>query len=338
MLLLLLLLLMSQKYNSAFDQVYVGWAKEGGSLGGRWVRSVRATRNKIVSYRGDVITAFYTSSSGGHTEDNENVWGGTPLPYLRGVCDPGDYTAANPNRVWKVRYSAAAVTARLDGYTGNIGRVTRFTDIERGVSGRIIWMRVRGGRGSDVITGAQFQAGLGLRDDRVWVNRDRNVTGPIRRTYDDANCRPGMATSPEVRVRGGSRQRFQAGAIYRNAGDVTVWLRGPVYAEYTAVGGVGGGLGLPTSKVARVSGAPGCASGCSRTLFRHGRIYWKSNIGAHALRGRVLSKFLARDGVRGPLGFPTSRVRKLAGGATTATFQHGSIRCPPPDGGPCTVN
>jgi SpoIID/LytB domain protein len=325
-------------YDSSFDQVYVGWAKEGGSLGGRWVRSVRQTDNQIVAYSGDVIPAFYTSSDGGHTEDNENVWGGTPLPYLRGVCDPGDFTAANPSRTWKVSYSASAVTSRLDGYTGDIGTVTGFTDFDRGVSGRIVTVRVQGRSGSDVITGAQFRAGLGLKDDRVWVNRNKNVTGKIRSTYDNANCAPGLPTTPEVDVPGGSRQRFQTGAIFRNAGDVTVWLKGPVYDEYTAVGGATGRLGLPTSKVVPVTGVAGCASGCSRTTFQKGRIYWMSGNGADALWGRVLNAFLDRDGVEGSLGFPTSRVQVAVDGSTSATFEHGSIQCPPSGGGPCTVS
>jgi SpoIID/LytB domain protein len=324
-------------YDSSYDQVYVGWAKEGGYLGGRWVRSVRQTDNQIVAYSGDVIPAFYTSSDGGHTEDNENVWGGTALPYLRGVCDPGDFTAANPSRVWQVSYSAATVTSRLAGYTGGIGTVTGFSDFERGVSGRIITVRVQGRSGSDVITGAQFRAGLGLKDDRVWVNRDKNVTGKIRTTYDNADCAPGLPVSPEVGVPGGSRQRFETGAIYRNAGDVTVWLKGVVYDEYTAVGGATGRLGLPTSRVVAITGVTGCASGCSRTSFEDGRIYWKSGAGADALWGRVLNAFLAHDGVDGSLGFPTSRVQVADDGSSSATFEHGSIQCPPAGGGACTV-
>jgi stage II sporulation protein D len=67
-------------YDSSLDQVYIGWAKEGGSQGDRWVRAVRLTRDQIVAFSGDVIPAFYTCSDGGLTENNENVWGGTPLP------------------------------------------------------------------------------------------------------------------------------------------------------------------------------------------------------------------------------------------------------------------
>jgi stage II sporulation protein D len=325
-------------YDSSLDQVYVGWVKEGGSLGGRWVRSVRQTDDQIVEHSGEVISAFYTSSDGGHTEDNENVWGGTPLPYLRGVCDPGDFTAANPNRVWHVSYSAAKVTDRLHGYTGNIGRVTGFSDVERGVSGRIIRMRVQGGSGSSVITGTALRAGLGLRDDRVWVNRNKNVTGKIRATYDAANCRPGLPTTAEAKVPGGSRQRFESGAIYRNADAVTAWLRVRINDEYRGAGGAKGPLGLPTSREKRLTRVSGCAAGCSRMAFDHGRIYWKSAAGAHALWGRVLNEFLRRDGVQGPLGFPTSRVQKAADGSTSATFEHGSISCPPRGGGDCNVS
>ncbi len=255
-------------YDSSLDQVYIGWAKEGGSQGDRWVHAVHQTGGQIVAFSGDVIPAFYTSSDGGHTENNENVWGGTPLPYLRGVCDPGDYTSANPSAVWKVSYSAGSVTNRLAGYTGNIGTVSGFTDFDRGVSGRIITVRVEGKNGSDVISGAQFRAGLGLKDDRVWVNRDKNVTGRIRATYDAASCAPGLPTSPEVDVPGGSRQLFETGAIYRNTGDVTVWLKGAVFDEYTAVGGAGGRLGLPTSKVVHGHGRHRMRGGVQPDLVR----------------------------------------------------------------------
>ena len=110
-----------------------------------------------------------------------------------------------------------------------------------------------------------------------------------------------------------------------------------MFDEYTAVGAARGVLGLPTSKVIPVTDVPGCASGCSRTSFAHGRIYWKSGTGAAALWGRVLDTFLEGDGVQGPLGFPTSRVQ-TAGEGTSATFEHGSIQCPPTGAGACTVS
>ncbi len=132
-------------YATSVDQVYAGWDKEGGPDGDRWVQAVDNTDNEVVNYKGSMIEAFYMSSSGGYTENNENVWGGTPIGYLRGVCDPGDYTTANPSATWTVTKTAAAVTRALGL---SIGTVTSFTDAVRGVSGRLISISVVGDQGS----------------------------------------------------------------------------------------------------------------------------------------------------------------------------------------------
>jgi uncharacterized protein with LGFP repeats len=254
------------------------------------------------------------------------------------VCDPGDYASANPNRVWQDTFSAAAVTSALRPYTGDVGRVKRFQGYQRGVSGRIETVTVVGGTGNASITGTDLRAGLGLPDDRVWINSDRNVTGKIRTKYDALMCAPGLATSPQVHVDGGLRQRFRVGAIYRNTGAaVTVWLKGPIYDEYTGVGGANGVLGLPVDGVVRITGVSGCAGGaCSRVSFDHGRIYWKDGVGAHALWGAVLDAYLGDGGAQGALGFPTSRVDRAPDGTRSATFENGTITCP--SGSDCTIS
>ena len=47
-------------------------------------RAVRETAGRIATYRGVPINALYTSTCGGRTEDAENIFGGPPVPYLRG--------------------------------------------------------------------------------------------------------------------------------------------------------------------------------------------------------------------------------------------------------------
>src|SRR5205823_5778394 len=153
----------------------VGWSKESGFDGSRWVHAVTATAKTVVSYKGTPIQAFFFSSSGGETENNENVWGGTPIPYLRGVCDPGDYTPQNPSAVWTSTLTAGTVTSALHPYTGGIGTITGFTSIKRGVSGRIISANAKGSKGTHSVTGQEIQAGLGLRDDKIWINSNKNV-------------------------------------------------------------------------------------------------------------------------------------------------------------------
>lgn len=255
-------------FASSYDQVYAGWDKEGGPDGDRWVAAVNATDGRVITHRGDLIQAFYTSSSGGFTENNENVWGGTPIAYLRGVCDPGDYTAANPNAVWKTTISAEAVTARLGL---GIGRVTGFKGIDRGVSGRIVTMTVVGRRGSASISGGQLRASLGLRDDRVWINANRQVVGSIRQKYDDVGCRPGLPTSKRMSVAGGAVQRFQDGQIFSKDATGAHLLRGPVLRAYLENGGPKGALGYPTTDVRRLS------DGSTRARFEHGAITCSSS-------------------------------------------------------------
>ncbi len=319
-------------YDGSNDQVYIGWNKEGGTDGARWVKAVTTTAGKIVAYHGEVALTVFTASDGGHTEDLNVQWG-TPLssyPYLTGVCDPGENTAANPWTDWSRRFSASAFTTALAPYTGSIGIVQGFGVIDRGVSGRIEDAVVHGADGDATVTGAELRSALSLPDDRVWINSDKNVLGDIRTKYDALMCEPGLPASTIKVLPGGSRQRFQTGAIYRNTTvDATVWLKGAVYDEYLSVGGATGTLGLPIADPLAVVSKrdASCPIGCSRVDFAGGRVYWKAGVGAFALWGDVLASYLAHDGVNGRLGFPTSRVGKNDHGSVSATFERGSITC-----------
>jgi SpoIID/LytB domain protein len=250
-------------YASSYDQVFAGWDKEGGVDGDRWVSAVNQTKDEVVKHQGDVIQAFYMSSSGGYTENNENVWGGAPIEYLRGVCDPGDYTSANPNATWEVTTTATEVTKDLGL---GIGGVTGFTDIVRGVSGRILSLTVKGETGQALVSGNSLQSALGLRDDRVWINTNKLVTGEIREKYDAIGCSPGLATSKQVAVSGGLRQKFERATIYFSGATGAHDLSGPVLERYKDEGGPGGPLGFPTTDVEVLAG------GRERATFEHGTI------------------------------------------------------------------
>jgi SpoIID/LytB domain protein len=326
--------------DGANDQVYVGWDKEGGTDGDRWSKAVRSTAGEIVTYEGRVALTVFTASDGGHTEDLPVQWG-TPLelyPYLAGVCDPGEYTTANPWTDWSRGFSEAQLSAALAPYTGDIGGVSGFGRATRGVSGRIDEIVVHGRAGEATVSGSELRSALSLPDDRVWINADRNVLGPIRVAYDDLMCRPGLPTSSLKVLPGGSRQVFQEGAIYRNGGiDLTVWMRGAIYQEYLGVGGAPGVLGLPVSdRVPTEAAGRAACGGCSRMDFANGRIYRTTGVGAFALWGPVLDTYLARGGAGGRLGSPITRVQENGNGGTSAMFEHGMILCSA--SGSCTVS
>jgi len=327
--------------DGANDQTYVGYGKISGPDGSRWARAVTSTRGQVVSYRGSVIQSFFAASDGGHSENVQDAWhGGDPafaVPYLKGVCDPGEFAApGNPWTRWSYAFGAATLTSRLAPYTGAIGTVLGFPALAHAEGGRILRATVRGSAGSATVSGTELRAALGLPDDRMWVNSDKNILGAIRLKYDSVMCRPGLPATGPVALPGGSRQLFAKGGIYRNRGvDLTVWLRGPIFTEYIGAGGAIGTLGLPTSDVRtlRTATARSACAGCRRIAFAGGRIYSKARIGAHALWGPVLSAYLAHGGGTGALGFPTTRVRG-DGNGTSASFEHGRITC---SGGSCQV-
>ncbi|KAF0835444.1 SpoIID/LytB domain protein [Ornithinibacter aureus] len=114
-------------YDTTSDQVYGGYpAASDLPYWPAWRSAVRATGSSSTGYvvrsGGSVVRAYYSSSHGGRSESNEDVWGGTPLPYLRGVADPWSLRASNPRASWKLSPNGATVAkafglpdiARLD--------------------------------------------------------------------------------------------------------------------------------------------------------------------------------------------------------------------------------
>ena len=137
------------------DQSYLGWDKEGGTLGNQWVAAVDSTDGQAVTYGGGLIDAVYSASSGGATENSEVVWV-SAVPYLRGVADPADLTGGNPNASWTRTYTGS----QLGAWFG-IGQVTSVQVLgPLGFSGRVDKATVRliGTAGSRDVLGASFRS------------------------------------------------------------------------------------------------------------------------------------------------------------------------------------
>jgi stage II sporulation protein D len=67
----------------------------------RWYRAVRATSGEVLLYQGRPADTVYSSTSNGHTYGNDQVFGSSPLPYLRPVVESDD--GASPVSRWLVR-------------------------------------------------------------------------------------------------------------------------------------------------------------------------------------------------------------------------------------------
>jgi len=142
-------------YDTAASQVYGGYSSEQAKSN----RAVARTNGEVLRYDGKVIVAYFHSTSGGYTENNENIFTGSePLPYIRGVPDPWDKTS--PYHHWRASYSARSLGNAL-----GVGRLRSVKVTKRGVSPRIVWAKFRGSGGSRRLHGwNDIRPRLGLRD------------------------------------------------------------------------------------------------------------------------------------------------------------------------------
>ncbi len=107
----------SSLYDRGPDQTYLGWGFDEvsvfGSYAANWVAAVEETAGQLLMNNGRHISTNYSASNGGASENNEDIWGGSALSYLRSTPDPLDLISANPLRSWTrsvpIDYFAAKV-------------------------------------------------------------------------------------------------------------------------------------------------------------------------------------------------------------------------------------
>jgi stage II sporulation protein D len=134
--------------NGAYDhvdhvrsQVYRGV----GSITAEARSAAEATRGEVLTHDGRIIQAVYSSSSGGHTANNEDVWDADEeLPYLRGKRDP--YDTASPHGDWQASVSRPVLLRALSRHYGL--DVNGFLLGDRSADGRVETVDLLGTNGS----------------------------------------------------------------------------------------------------------------------------------------------------------------------------------------------
>jgi SpoIID/LytB domain protein len=178
-------------------QVYAGAGKEQP----RTTRAVERTRG-IVLLRdgGGLVDIRYSASCGGHSEDNDAIWGGAADPSLRGKRDAtrarggrvddanlDAFLAEAPADSWcgrsklgpdRFRWTVARTGAELDKLVADltVGHVTAIEPVKRGVSGRIQVLAIKGDKGSAEVSGDLRIRRLlgGLKSSLFKVSRDKD--------------------------------------------------------------------------------------------------------------------------------------------------------------------
>lgn len=312
-------------YASTVDQVYAGVDHEVP----RWIAAVDATKGLIATYGGKPIQAYYSSSSGGHTENNENVFGGSPLPYLRGVCDTGDYfNGSNPHANWKVTYEGSEIQTRLREAGHDVGTLRKISYLSpRGVSGRVLAVKdpthggvlVDGSADDARLSGSTWRQILELKSNLLAPN----IAGGIRLRYDALSCKPGLARNAESAwkdLKGAERGRQQTFAegrlVFSSVSKKVFFVQNAFLARYDAAREAGTDLGLPTADGTSITGG-------KVAQFEKGRIY-VSKTGARIVAGAILAKYLSSGGPA-KWGWPTTEELSAPKGGRSQRFEKARI-------------
>ena len=180
------------------SQVYRGVESETPSTR----QAVASTRSLVLVHGGRLIDAVFHSSSGGVTEASGMVWR-QQHPYLVSVPDHDQHS---PVHRWEQWFDPAGLRQRLPE-TGGLQTVEV---LSRSGSGRVRQARLRGPRGSLVLSGSELRQRLGLKStlvnfEIVTGGQRPSVELPVRRVTATA--------------RGGSRiDRITASVARQDAG------------------------------------------------------------------------------------------------------------------------
>jgi len=132
------------------SQVYNGIEYEAPSTN----RAVSETKGKVVTYQKKLISAFYSSCSGGATENSEEVWG-KALPYSVSVKD---YDQDAPKYIWYKSINNQELQKIIKNEFGkNIGKVVSITVSELTKSNRVRILTITGTNGSFDVEGKKFR-------------------------------------------------------------------------------------------------------------------------------------------------------------------------------------
>jgi stage II sporulation protein D len=153
---------LKQKGNKLFDidstqrnQVYNGLE----SRTYKTTRAVRSTRSLVLTYKNKLINALFHSSSGGMTENSQDVWK-DKYPYLSSVKD---FDKNSPKFKWQKKFT----NKELKNLFPKIGGIKNIEILNITNTGRVKNVRLVGDYGSDQMSGVDLRKRLGLNSNFV---------------------------------------------------------------------------------------------------------------------------------------------------------------------------
>ncbi|MDF2590638.1 MAG: SpoIID/LytB protein [Clostridia bacterium] len=173
--------------NGTHCQAYRGFGHENP----RTNQATDETKGKLVLYNDKVIPTYFHSSSGGRTENSENVWS-TVLPYMKGVDDK--YGLGSPYDNWTKQYNKKDIQTKLLANSIDVGEINDIVPLTISENGRVTCLEVRGTKGNAKLDKEKIRTILGSSDIKstwykITTDADMSVINSV--TGKSETARPG---------------------------------------------------------------------------------------------------------------------------------------------------
>lgn len=133
-------------------------------------KAVKDTGNEFITYKNRVVKTTYFSTSGGYTEDSENVWGGKKR-WLRAV--PDRYENKPEKKPWKIGFTKYQLSVMLKSYEAakgkKIGSIKGIKVIRYSKSGRALVVKVTGSLGNLVLKKQEIRKVFNLYSTKIKI-------------------------------------------------------------------------------------------------------------------------------------------------------------------------
>ena len=142
--------------NDIYSQVYGGRDSERY----RTDLAVDYTKGQVLTYKGQIIAAYFHATCGGMTEDGRELWNLPDIPPLRGV--PCGFCKDSPHSHWKKNFKLRDIQNALDLHGYQVGSIKDISIVDRDRSERIEHLKITGKNGEElVIKGKDFRDLMG---------------------------------------------------------------------------------------------------------------------------------------------------------------------------------
>jgi stage II sporulation protein D len=138
------------------DQVYGGYSAENPITNA----IVDSTDGQKIYHDGKVIMAYFHSTSGGRTENTENIWV-IPIPYLKAVEDP--FSENTPLATWKRTVTKEEAIKNAKEINPNVTDVYNIVITEVSENGRVMQCIISTDAGDIILKKSNITATFGYR-------------------------------------------------------------------------------------------------------------------------------------------------------------------------------